>query len=72
MDNYEELCIDAYVEKLRQLQKFGKSNNEDIANILSKKFGYTITFTDICNIFEPSIEEEQIDLKTHLKHFNYE
>lgn len=70
--SYEELCTLAYAERLLQLKKDGKSDYQKIADYLSNLFGEVISFTDICSIFEPSIQEEELDLKTHLKHFNYD
>lgn len=72
VNNYEELCVLAYAERLLQIKNDGKSDYQKIANYLSNLFGEVISFTDICNMFEPSLSEEQLDLKTHLKHFNYE
>ena len=70
--NYDEFCTLVYAERLLQLKAQGYSDYQEIANNLTNLFGKVISFTDICNVFEPTLKEEQNDLKTQLKHFNYE
>jgi hypothetical protein len=51
-----------------KIKSNNKLSNEEIVELLDVNFNYKVTIDDIKLFFEPTIDEESLDLQLQMKH----
>ena len=69
--NFHQLSIACEAERILLLKNGEDTSYEKIRENIVKRFGIEVNISDIYNVFSPSLEEEILDKKEHLKHYGF-